>query len=54
MIRAGQGGYLAGEFANKNIVAIGWSQLGDLTNLKSRDEIGISVARRTRKINPER
>src|SRR5437868_5984223 len=39
MIRAGQGGYLAEEFGNKNIVAIGWSQLGDLTNLRSREEI---------------
>ena len=39
MIRAGQGGYLAGEFANKNIVAIGWDQIGDLTNLRSRNEI---------------
>lgn len=46
MIRAGQGGYLAGEFANKNIVAIGWKELGDLTNLKSRDEIW-DLCRRT-------
>ncbi len=39
MIRAGQGGYLVGDFANKNIVAIGWNQLGDLTKVRSRDEI---------------
>jgi restriction system protein len=39
MIRAGQGGYLVDEFANKSIVAIGWNQLGDLTNVRSRDEI---------------
>jgi restriction system protein len=39
MIRAGQGGYLVGDFANKNIVAIGWNQLGDLTKVRSRDGI---------------
>lgn len=39
MIRAGEGGYLAGDFASKNIVAIGWKELGDLSQIKSRDEI---------------
>src|SRR4051812_6591991 len=39
MIRAGQGGHLAGDFASKNVVAIGWSQLGDLTTLTSREAI---------------
>lgn len=39
MIRAGQGGYLVEDFAAKNIVAIGWNQLGDLTMLRSRDAI---------------
>ncbi|HSH37480.1 MAG TPA: restriction endonuclease [Chthoniobacterales bacterium] len=39
MIRAGQGGYLAAEFASKNVVAIGWDELGDLTELQSREKI---------------
>lgn len=39
MIRAGQGGYLAGDFASKSIVAIGWKQLGDLSNVTSKDAI---------------
>lgn len=38
MIRAGEGGYLAEIFA-KGHVAIGWHQLGDLTNTKTADEI---------------
>src|SRR5947208_14706246 len=37
MIRAGQGGYLINQFA-KGYVAVGWSQLGDLSGIKSRDE----------------
>src|SRR5437868_11885360 len=37
MIRAGQGGYLINQFA-KGYVAVGWSQLGDLTGIKSREE----------------
>lgn len=39
MIRAGQGGYLAGDFAEKSVVAIGWRDLGDLSNLRTREEI---------------
>jgi restriction system protein len=39
MIRAGRGGYLVADFANQNIVAIGWNQLGDLTDVRTRDEI---------------
>ena len=35
MIRAGQAGYLINEFA-KGYVAVGWSQLGDLSGIKSR------------------
>lgn len=37
MIRAGQGGYLIDQFA-KGYVAVGWSQLGDLTAIKTREE----------------
>src|SRR5688572_9160655 len=38
MIRAGEGGYLAEDFSN-GYVAIGWSDLGDLSKTKSRDDI---------------
>lgn len=38
MIRAGEGGYLAEKFA-KGFVAIGWHQLGDLTNIHDPEEI---------------
>ena len=37
MIRAGQAGYLINEFA-KGYVAVGWSQLGDLSGIKSREQ----------------
>jgi restriction system protein len=37
MIRAGQGGYLINQFA-KGYVAVGWSQLGDLSAVKDRNE----------------
>jgi restriction system protein len=39
MIRAGEGGYLIDEFSKKNLVAIGWNQMGDLTNVKSQDAL---------------
>jgi restriction system protein len=39
MIRAGEGGYLIDEFSKKNLVAIGWHQMGDLTNVKSQDAL---------------
>ncbi len=39
MIRAGEGGYLIDEFEAKKLVAIGWHQLGDLTNIKSQDAL---------------
>ncbi len=38
MIRAGEGGYLAEKFA-KGFVAIGWEELGDLTNIQTAEEI---------------
>lgn len=31
MIRAGQGGYVADEFAARSCVAIGWAEIGDLS-----------------------
>jgi restriction system protein len=39
MIRAGEGGYLIDEFAKKNLVSIGWHEMGDLTNVKSQDAL---------------
>jgi restriction system protein len=38
MIRAGQGGYLLNEFA-KGLVAIGWSQLGDLRTATTKEQL---------------
>lgn len=39
MVRAGEGAYLFDEFQNKNIVAIGWNETGDLSNLKTPEAI---------------
>ena len=38
MIRAGEGGHLSEKFS-KGFVAIGWHQLGDLSKLKTAEEI---------------
>lgn len=38
MVRAGEGGYLSAEF-EKGYVAIGWNDLGDLTDIKSQEDI---------------
>lgn len=38
MIRAGEGGRLAEEFA-KGYVAVGWNELGDMTTIKDREEM---------------
>lgn len=39
MIRAGEGGYLIDEFFKKNLVAIGWHEMGDLTTVKSQEAL---------------
>ena len=39
MVRAGESGYLISYFENGNCVAIGWNDLGDLTNVSDRDEL---------------
>lgn len=39
MIRAAEGGQLAGEFVEKKVVAIGWGAVGDLSALKDRAAI---------------
>ena len=39
MVRSGEGNYLFEQNREKNIITIGWNKLGDLTNVKSFDEI---------------
>ena len=39
MVRSTQGGRLADEFKEQGVVAIGWSDLGDLTQYKDKDAI---------------
>ena len=43
MVRAGRGGYLIEEFKRKNIVAIGWDELGDLSKFRNSEEIKEAV-----------
>jgi len=39
MVRAGEGGFLFEDFLAKNIVAIGWNELGDLSKIDSLDKL---------------
>jgi len=39
MVRAGEGGHLAGDFDRLACVAIGWSELGDLGSVTSQEEL---------------
>jgi restriction system protein len=39
MVRAGEGGYLFEEFKDKNVVAIGWNDVGDLSKVTSLDAL---------------
>ncbi len=39
MVRAGQGGYLIEEFVTRELIAIGWHKLGDLSTVTSQEEI---------------
>lgn len=39
MVRAGEGAYLAEEFLQKNIVSIGWKLIGDLSGIKTLEQI---------------
>lgn len=43
MVRAGRGGYLIEEFKRKNIVAIGWYELGDMSKFRNSEEIKEAV-----------
>ena len=45
MVRAGEAGYMASEFAEKSVVAVGWSEAGDLTGIGTLDEMRERVAR---------
>jgi restriction system protein len=39
MVRAGRDAFLIDDFKNNNYVAIGWNEIGDISKVKSRDEI---------------
>ena len=39
MVRAGEGGYLIGDFDRENVVAIGWRDAGDFTNARTLEEM---------------
>ena len=39
MVRAGEGAYLVDEFMSSNFVAIGWNEIGDLSNVVDLNEI---------------
>lgn len=39
MIRAGQRAFLIDDFIEKEIIAIGWNELGDLKNMKDQEQI---------------
>jgi restriction system protein len=39
LVRAGEKGYMFEEFIEKNVVAIGWIKIGDLSSVSSRKEI---------------
>ena len=39
MVRAGRDSVFINEFLSRQMIAIGWSKLGDLSNVHSREEI---------------
>lgn len=43
MVRAGEGAYLIDDFKEKNVVAVGWGELKDLSQVKTPDELKILV-----------
>jgi len=44
MVRAERGGRLYDLFKERSVVAVGWSEIGDLSTLSSRDKIASAVA----------
>jgi len=45
MVQAGSGGYMFDQFADKNCVAIGWADLGDLTHVQKREDLARLLAK---------
>ena len=43
MVRAGEGGVLVDAFRSGSFVAIGWTALGDMTQLKTREQFSKAV-----------
>ena len=39
MVRAGEGAYLFDNFKEKNYVAIGWNELGDIGKITSKEDL---------------
>jgi restriction system protein len=39
MVRAGEGGYIFDDFITHNLVAIGWDELGDLSGIKTPEQV---------------
>jgi len=45
MVRAGEGGYLFEEFKARSLVAIGWTAMGDMSPLKTREQFVAAVTK---------
>lgn len=39
LVRAGEGGHLVDEFVNKGIIAIGWKDIGDMSNMSGNEDV---------------
>lgn len=39
MVRAGESAYLIEDFKKNNCVAIGWSELGNISKISSKDDL---------------
>ena len=40
MVRAGRGGYVIEDFEKKGCVAVGWAEMGDISRIKTREDLG--------------
>jgi len=40
MVRAGRGSYVFEEFEKKSCVALGWAEMGDISGIKTREDLG--------------
>lgn len=54
MVRAERGGRLFDLFKDKSVVAIGWSEIGSLDDLASRDKIASQVAKQWPEWHPQK